>query len=165
MTRPRHGSGHRGRIRKPLAFILPIVALSVVALTLSAAPREMLASVSRGLHFTQPVSDKHRPCQPRHRRCPAPPRGSGTPTVSVSPTPGGAPTGAPTVSASPTPSVTPTSTPTATATPTPPPAETPTPGPSGTAPASAPAAVCGNSGLLAGPSSPPADAITVPAGN
>jgi hypothetical protein len=46
-----------------------------------------------------------------------------------------------------------------------PPAGTPTPSPSGPAPASAPAAVCGDNGLLAGPSSPPAGAITVPAGN
>jgi parallel beta helix pectate lyase-like protein len=131
-------------------FILPIAALSAVALTLSAGPPDMLATVSRGLHLTHVVPKKSRPCQPRHQRCPSPrpthpAPGSVTPTASASPTTPGAPA----------------STPTAT------PTITPTPAPTGTAPAPASglAQVCGNGALLAGPSSPPAGAITVPAGN
>jgi hypothetical protein len=59
---------------------------------------------------------------------------------------------------------TPTPAPTVSATPTPPPAPAPTPTTSSAPPSSA-LAVCGNSGLLTGPSSAPSGAITVAAGD
>jgi hypothetical protein len=65
------------------------------------------------------------------------------------------PTASPTPSATPTPTTSPTPTPTTTATPPPP----------GSAPASPPVTVCGNSDLLNGPAAAPAGAVTVPAGD
>jgi hypothetical protein len=125
-------------------FILPIAALSLAAVSFSAAPSEMLATVSHALSFTQPSKNQPGLCH-RHKRCPAPHptptgRGSGTPTVK--------PTGTATATAAPTPTAP------ATSAPAPPPA-----------PAGAPAAVCGHTGVLSGPASAPAGAVTVPAGN
>jgi hypothetical protein len=58
-------------------FILPIAVLSLVAVCFSAAPREMLATVSRGLNFTQPARDQPRSGAPaptaRATSTPAPP--------------------------------------------------------------------------------------------
>jgi hypothetical protein len=104
----------------------------------------MLATVSHALSFTQPSKNQPGLCH-RHKRCPAPHptptgRGSGTPTVK--------PTGTATATAAPTPTAP------ATSAPAPPPP-----------PAGAPAAVCGHTGVLSGPASAPAGAVTVPAGN
>ena len=72
-------------------FILPIAVLSLVAVCFSAAPREMLATVSRGLNLTQPARD-----QPGSG-APAPTAPAPTaPATSTPAPPPPAPTGAPT---------------------------------------------------------------------
>src|SRR6476646_8719949 len=58
MTRPRRRSGHRGPTRRPLVVILLIAVLCLVAVGFSGVPREMLATVSRGLNLTQPARDQ-----------------------------------------------------------------------------------------------------------
>src|SRR6476646_10522026 len=58
MTRPRRRSGHRGPTRRPLVVILLIAVLCLVAVCFSGVPREMLATVSRGLNLTQPARDQ-----------------------------------------------------------------------------------------------------------
>jgi hypothetical protein len=141
-------------------FILPIAALSLIAISFSAAPSELLATVNHGLNFAQASKSQSKVCH-RHKRCPAPHPtatgpGASTPTVT--------PTSTPTVTPANTPTVTPTSTqtvtPTATATST-----SPAPPDPPSTPAGAPPAVCDNAGVLAGPATAPAGAVTVPAGN
>jgi Right handed beta helix region len=140
-------------------FILPIAALGLVALSFSAAPREMLASVSGGLSFTQSSTNQSASCH-RHKRCPKPhpvPTGSGSGSATAKPTV--PPTVKPTKPATPTPTpTTPTPTPTS---------ASPSPGDPTSAPppAGVPAAVCTNASVLSGPASAPAGAVTVPAGD
>jgi hypothetical protein len=143
-------------------FILPIAALSLIAISFSAAPSELLATVNHGLNFVQPSKSQSTACH-RHKRCPAPHR---TPTGPGSSTPTVAPTSTPTVKPTNAPTVKPTSTPTATATPTSTPTSTSSaPSDPPSTPAGAPAAVCDNASVLAGPATAPAGAVTVPAGN
>jgi parallel beta helix pectate lyase-like protein len=118
-----------------------IVAGAAVAIT-TIPGQPLTAAQSAQLRPLPRCHRHHHHCRPR----PAP-----TPT-SPSPTP---------TSPAPTPT-TPGPTPTSTASPTPPP---PPPPPPGSAPSDPPAQICGNSALLNGPSSPPAGAVTVPAGD
>ena len=60
-------------------FILPIAMLALVAVFFPAAPRDMLATVSRGLNFTQPAKD-----QPGPGAAPPPPP---PPTTTAPPPP------------------------------------------------------------------------------
>lgn len=98
--------------------------------------------------FTAAQSAQLRPLPRCHRHHHCRPRPAPTPT-SPAPTSSGTPTPAPT---------TPDPTPTSTSSPAPPP-------PPGNPPGDPPAQICGNASLLNGPSSAPAGAVTVPAGN
>src|SRR6185437_9074592 len=91
MTRPRRRFGHRGRTRRPLVFILPIAVLSLVAVCFSAVPREMLATVSRGLNLTQPARDQPGSGAPA-RTAPAPTAPATSTPAPPPPAAAGAPT-------------------------------------------------------------------------
>lgn len=180
MTGSRHGSRRRVSTWRRLVFVLPVATLTIIAVTLTAGPSEVFSTVSHGLTLVQNPfrSNKLRACDVRSCH-PAPhPTPSSTrtaidpPVPTVSPTHSATPTPTPTHSVTPTPSpsVSPSPTVSATATPTP----TPTPTPSATSsdpppdpsdPTSPPVTVCGNTGLLDGPSAAPAGAVTVPAGD
>src|SRR5690242_15863681 len=120
-----------------------IVAGAAVAIT-TIPGQPLTAAQSAQLRPLPRCHRHHHHCRPRPAPTPTSP--SPTPTSPASPTP--TPT-------------TPDPTPTSSSSPTLP----PPPPPPGSAPSDPPAQICGNSAMLNGPSSPPAGAVTVPAGD